>query len=376
MSDDTLTLLKKLLCEASLTPYAANTFQLIENLLTPLGFTLEYMNAGGVTNLWATHGSGKPLTCFAGHLDVVPTGPVEEWTSDPFNPTIRDGYLYGRGAADMKTSVAAMLVAAQSFVRNHPNHSGTLAFLLTSDEEGPATHGTRHVIETLQQRNITIDYCLIGEPTSEHRLGDTIKHGRRGSLTGKLKIYGTQGHIAYPHLADNPIHRFTPALQELTHTIWDTGDDFFQPTQWQISNIHAGTGAANVIPGVMDITFNFRHAPISSAENLKTRFTAILDCYQLKYDIVWGKSYPFLSERGPFTDHVIAAVQTITGIKPKLSTHGGTSDGRFISWICKHILELGPVNESMHKINECVRLDDIEPLRGIYELILESVINN
>lgn len=369
----TLSLLKQLIAEPSITPRAENTFKLIEAHLEPLGFTLEYMNADKVTNLWATHGQGAPLFCFAGHLDVVPTGPVEQWTSEPFTPTERDGYLYGRGSADMKASIAAMLKSVEAFVQANPNHPGTLAFLLTSDEEGPATHGTVHVVETLAKRDIQIDYCLVGEPTSEQQLGDAIKHGRRGSLRGRLTVHGTQGHIAYPQLADNPIHRFAPALAELAATTWDEGDAFFPPTSWQISNIHAGTGAANVIPGTLDVLFNFRHAPISTADSLKARVHAILDRHQLRYDIQWGTSIPFLSEPSPFTDIVRESIKAVTGLTTKLSTAGGTSDGRFIFRICKHILEFGPVNESIHKIDECIRIEDVEPLREIYHQLLTRI---
>jgi succinyl-diaminopimelate desuccinylase len=370
----TLTLLKQLIAQPSLTPHEAGTFAIIENILRPLGFHLEYMNAGGVTNLWATHGQGSPLFCLAGHLDVVPTGPIEHWQSDPFTPVERDGYLYGRGAADMKASIAAMLKACEQFIQMHPNHAGTLALLFTSDEEGPATHGTVHVVNTLEQRGTVIDYCLIGEPTSEAQLGDVIKHGRRGSLSAKLTIHGTQGHIAYPQLADNPIHRFAPLLAELTQTTWDQGEAFFPPTSFQISTIQAGTGAANIIPGHLDIAFNFRHAPISSAEYLKERIHQLLNRHTLRYDIQWRSSAPFLTTPGTFTDTVCASIQDVTKQHPKLATNGGTSDGRFISRLCKQVVDFGPVNATIHKIDECIRIEDLEPLRAIFLRCLERIL--
>jgi succinyl-diaminopimelate desuccinylase len=341
------------------------------------------MNQGDVTNLWATRSDIRstspslptPLFCFAGHLDVVPTGPAEQWLSAPFTPTEREGFLYGRGAADMKASIATMLRAVERFIETTPLYAGTLAFLFTSDEEGPALHGTRHVVEILKQRGIHIDYCLVGEPTCEKQLGDTIKNGRRGSLSGILKVLGTQGHIAYPQLADNPIHRLAPALLELTQTEWDTGNTFFPPTSFQISNIHSGTGVKNVIPSFLELMFNFRHSTASSSESLRERFENILIRHHVRYELQWGSSIPFLSKPAYLAEVLSEAIVSVTGIHPQFSTTGGTSDARFIFSICSELLEFGPVNESIHKIDECIQISDIQPLEDIYYSLIQRLLH-
>lgn len=312
---------------------------------------------------------------FAGHTDVVPTGPLEQWNSPPFAPTYRDGQLYGRGAADMKTSLAAMVVATESFVAAHPDHAGSVAFLITSDEEGPSVDGTVKVCEWLQARGERLDACIVGEPTSVRALGDMIKNGRRGSLSGKLRIQGVQGHIAYPHLAKNPIHLAAPALAELTAIVWDEGNDHFPPTSWQMSNIHAGTGANNVIPGELVIDFNFRFSTESTPESLKERLTAVLERHGVTYHIDWALSgRPFLTRKGPLVEAISGAIRDVTGIETELSTSGGTSDGRFIAQICPQVVEFGPVNASIHKIDEHVRVADIEPLKDIYLGTLERLL--
>ena len=304
---------------------------------------------------------------FAGHTDVVPTGPLDQWHSDPFKPEIREGKLYGRGAADMKTSLAAMVVACEEFVAAHPTHQGSIGFLITSDEEGPSVNGTAPVVRALKARNELIDYCIVGEPTAVSRLGDMVKNGRRGSLSGKLTVRGIQCHIAYPHLGRNPIHDAAPALAELATTAWDQGNEYFAPTAWQMSNIHGGTGATNVIPGAVVIDFNFRFSSESSADDLKARVHAILDLHGLEYDIAWSLSgHPFLTPRGKLVDALTASIKTVTGVDTEISTTGGTSDGRFIKDISREVAELGPVNESIHKLNEHVALADIDPLKEIY----------
>lgn len=349
--------------------------ELIGERLRPLGFALEFINRGGVTNLWARRGTEPPLFCFAGHTDVVPTGPLDAWTSPPFAPEIRAGYLYGRGAADMKSSLAAAVTALEGFLADHPAAPGSLAVLLTSDEEGDATDGTVAVVEALQARGQVIDYCLIGEPTSVTTLGDMIKNGRRGSLSGTLRIKGIQCHIAYPEKGRNPIHEAAPAIAELAATAWDQGNDYFPPTTWQISNIHGGTGATNVVPGILEIKFNFRFATASTPERLQQRLTAILDKHGLDYDIAWtlGAS-PFLTGRGPLADAAIAAIRAECGIETELSTTGGTSDGRFIAAICPQLLEIGPVNATSHKIDECVDSASLPRLSRIYQRILEQLL--
>ena len=375
MSDPTLALVRQLIACPSVTPDDAGCMPLIGERLQPLGFTLEYINRNGVTNLWARRGSTAPLFVFAGHTDVVPTGPLEQWTSPPFAPEIRDGMLYGRGAADMKSSLAASVTAVEAFVAQHPNHPGSLAFLLTSDEEGDATDGTVAVVEALKARGEHIDYCIIGEPTSVNVLGDMIKNGRRGSLSGVLTVKGIQCHIAYPEKGRNPIHQAAPALAELAATEWDAGNEYYQPTTWQISNIHAGTGATNVVPGQLEIKFNFRFSTASTPESLQQRLTAVLDKHGLEYAIKWTLgARPFLTGRGPLADAATAAIKAVCGIDTELSTTGGTSDGRFIADICSQMLEIGPSNNTSHKIDECVDIEALPQLSAIYRHILEQIL--
>lgn len=359
----------------SVTPQDKGCQQRLTALLAPLGFVCETIESNGVTNLWARRGTSSPVFVFAGHTDVVPTGPAQQWASEPFTPTVRDGRLYGRGAADMKTSIAAMVVACEEFVASHPDHQGSIAFLITSDEEGPATDGTVVVCELLQERGVTLDYCLVGEPTSTHILGDMIKNGRRGSLSGHLVVKGVQGHIAYPHLARNPIHQAAPALAELAAEVWDEGNDYYAPTSWQISNIHAGTGANNVIPGELALDFNFRFSTASTAEGLEARVHAILDRHGLDYTLAWTLSgLPFLTPKGTLSDAVCNAIRSETGVTTELSTSGGTSDGRFIARICPQVIEFGPPNASIHKIDEHVELRFIDPLKNIYRRTLENLL--
>ncbi len=364
---DTLELTKQLIARKSLTPLDDRCLEIIGARLAPLGFNLEKMRHSEVDNLWARRGNSGPVVCFAGHTDVVPTGPVNKWDSDPFAPTIRDGMLYGRGAADMKGSLAAFVTAIEKFVAAHPDHAGSIALLLTSDEEGVAIDGTVRVVEALRERSETMDYCIVGEPTSVSKAGDTIKNGRRGSLSGTLLVKGVQGHIAYPHLVKNPIHMAAPAIAELAATVWDEGNEFFPPTSWQISNIHGGTGATNVVPGTVEILFNFRHSTASTQDSLKTRVHEILDRHGLNYDLEWEMSgKPYLTPRGDLVEAVSAAIREVTGIETELSTSGGTSDGRFIADICPQVIELGPLNATIHKINECVAVADLDVLSDIY----------
>lgn len=372
----TLALAKQLISRRSLTPNDDSCLDIIGARMTPLGFSLEKMRCGEVDNLWARRGNGGPLVCFAGHTDVVPSGPVEKWGSDPFTPTVRDGMLYGRGASDMKGSLAAFVTAIEKFVAEFPQHRGSIALLLTSDEEGIAVDGTVRVVETLQARGEKIDYCIVGEPTSVSKTGDTIKNGRRGSLSGTLTVKGVQGHIAYPHLVKNPIHMAAPAIAELAATVWDEGNEYFPPTSWQISNIHGGTGATNVVPGTVDILFNFRHSTASTVDSLKQRVHAILDKHKLEYDLEWEKSSgkPYLTPRGDLVDAVAAAIKQVTGLDTELSTSGGTSDGRFIADICPQVLEVGPLNATIHKINECVAVADLDALSEIYYLTLRKLL--
>ena len=375
MSDPTLALATALLARASVTPADGGCMDLIAERLAPLGFKAEFIKRGGVTNLWARRGTAKPLFCFAGQTDVVPTGPLEAWTSPPFAPEIRDGRLYGRGAADMKSSIAASVTAVEAFVAAHPQHPGSIAFLLTSDEEGDAVDGTVAVVEALQARGETLDYCIIGEPTSVNTLGDMVKNGRRGSLSGTLRVKGVQCHIAYPHLGRNPIHEAAPALAELAATEWDRGNEYFPPTTWQVSNIHGGTGATNVVPGLLEIKFNFRFATASTPESLQERLTAILDRHGLAYDLAWTLgARPFLTGRGPLADAAMAAIRDECGIETELSTTGGTSDGRFIADICPQLLEIGPVNATSHKIDEHVEVAALPRLSALYRRILESLL--
>lgn len=371
----TIQLTKDLIVRNSVTPTDAGCQELLAQRLSKHGFQIEHLRYGEVDNLWGQRGNSEPLFVFAGHTDVVPTGPENEWSSPPFTPTIKNGQLYGRGAADMKGSIAAMVTACERFVAKHPNHIGSIAFLITSDEEGPAVDGTVKVVEWLQQNNKAIRWCLVGEPTSTAKVGDIIKNGRRGSLNGRLMVVGQQGHVAYPHLARNPIHLAAPALNELCAVTWDNGNDHFPPTTFQISNIHGGTGASNVIPGQLVVDFNFRFSTEVTDEVLRTRTQAILDKYELQYELQWSVSgQPFLTPAGELVDTARQAVQDICGYHAGLSTSGGTSDGRFIAPTGAQVLELGPVNASIHKVDEHVRVQDLDLLTQIYERILEQLL--
>jgi len=371
----TLALTEELIALESVTPNDQGCQRRLIELLQPLGFSCETVESGGVTNLWAKRGNAQPLLVFAGHTDVVPTGPVDQWNSNPFKPTQRDGKLYGRGAADMKTSIAAMVVAVEEFVQAHPDHKGAIGFLITSDEEGPAIDGTVIVCDMLKARGEQLDYCIVGEPTSTDQLGDVIKNGRRGSMSGKLVIKGVQGHIAYPQLAKNPIHLAAPALAELAAERWDDGNEYYLPTSWQMSNIHGGTGATNVIPGEVVVDFNFRFSTASTVEGLQQRVHEILNRHDFQYDLKWTVSgHPFLTPRGTLSDALSAAIKTETGIDPDLSTTGGTSDGRFIARICPQVVEFGPPNASIHKIDEHIELRHIDPLKNIYRRTLENLL--
>lgn len=371
----TLALTRELISRRSVTPADLGCLEQIAARLEPLGFQCERIDSNGVSNLWARRGTTSPVVVLAGHTDVVPTGPREQWHSDPFEPTEKDGFLYGRGAADMKTSLAAFVTAVERFVATHPAHAGSIAFLLTSDEEGVATDGTIKVVEALKARGERIDFCIVGEPTSVERTGDMIKNGRRGSLNGTLTIKGQQCHIAYPHLGRNPIHLAAPALAELAAIEWDTGNAYFPPTSFQISNIHAGTGANNVIPGAVELLFNFRFSTECTEVGLKARVHEVLDRHGLDYDLVWSLSgNPFLTPKGKLVEALSTGIHDATGITPELSTTGGTSDGRFIATICPEVVEFGPVNATIHKINERVRLDDIAPLSVAYEKTLVNLL--
>ena len=375
MTNATLELARALLARPSVTPADEGCQQLVIDRLAPLGFEPETIRCGEVTNLWIRRGTARPLVVFAGHTDVVPTGPLDQWHTDPFVPTIVDGRLHARGAADMKTSIAAFVVAAEALVAAHPAHPGSLALLLTSDEEGPSVDGTVRVVEALKARGERIDYCIVGEPTSAERFGDTIKNGRRGTLTGRLVVKGIQGHVAYPHLAKNPVHDLAPALAELAATAWDEGNEHFPPTTWQVSNIHAGTGAFNIIPGEVRVDFNFRFSTASTVEGLQARVHAVLDRLGLDYRVEWilgGR--PFLTPRGRLVETLSRAVREVSGTTPEISTTGGTSDGRFIADICPEVVEFGPVNRSIHKVNESVALDEMEPLARIYRLACEDLL--
>ncbi len=363
----TLRLARELIARRSVTPEDGGCQELLAGRLARVGFALEPIRRGEVMNLWARRGDAGPLICFVGHTDVVPTGPIEKWASDPFVPTERDGKLFGRGAADMKTSIAAFVVAVEQFVARHPSHNGSIALLITSDEEGPAVDGTSKVVELLKSRGERIDYCLVGEPTCVSKLGDTIKNGRRGSLSGTLRVTGVQAHIAYPHLGKNPVHLVAPALAELAATEWDKGNESFPPTTWQISNIHGGTGADNVTPGELEIKFNFRFGTASAADGLKQRMHAVLDRHRLDYKLDWTLSaVPYLTPRGKLVEAVSTSIREVTRITPEVSTTGGTSDGRFIVNICSEVVEFGPINATIHKLNEHIDLAAIEPLREIY----------
>jgi succinyl-diaminopimelate desuccinylase len=378
-----LQLAEQLIARRSVTPEDGGCQQLLAERLAPLGFRCETLECGPddfrVANLWAVRrgaaGADGLLLAFAGHTDVVPTGPLAQWTSDPFAPTHRDGRLHGRGAADMKTSLAAMVVAIEEFVAAHAGHAGSIGLLLTSDEEGPATDGTVRVVERLRERGERLDACIVGEPTSVERVGDMIKNGRRGSLSGRLAVRGVQGHIAYPQLARNPIHQAAPALAELVAIEWDGGNAYFPPTSWQVSNIHAGTGAGNVIPGELVVDFNFRFCTESTPESLKQRVHDVLDRHALDYALDWTLAgEPFLTPTGTLSDALVRAIREETGVTPALSTTGGTSDGRFIAKICPQVIEFGPVNASIHKIDEHVAVADIEPLKNVYRRTMENLL--
>jgi succinyl-diaminopimelate desuccinylase len=371
----TLELTKTLIRRPSVSPDDHGCLEVIASRLEAAGCTVEHLPYGNVANLWARHGTTAPVLCFAGHTDVVPTGPREEWATDPFEPVIRDGVLFGRGAADMKSGLAAMITAAERFLRGHAGHRGSLAFLLTSDEEGPSVDGTRRVVTELQRRGTQIDWCVVGEPTSEKHFGDTVKIGRRGSLSGRLTVHGVQGHIAYPQLADNPLHRFAPALAELVATQWDHGNEFFQPTSFQVSNIAAGTGAPNVIPGELKVRFNLRFSTQQTVESLQRTVTGILDRHRVNYTLDWFVSgLPFLTQPAELSAGVERAVRETIGIVPRMSTTGGTSDGRFIAPTGAQVVELGVVNATIHKVNECVAVADIERLSCAYERIMELML--
>ena len=370
-----LELTQDLLARRSITPADEGCQELIAARLARVGFGIETMPFGQVTNLWARRGRGGPVFCFAGHTDVVPTGPLEEWRSDPFVPALRDGVLYGRGAADMKSGLAAMVTATEEFITTHPAHSGSVAFLITSDEEGPSVDGTRRVVEALRSRGEHIDWCVVGEPSSEVSIGDTIKVGRRGSLSGRLTVHGVQGHVAYPQLAENPIHALAPALAELVSRKWDEGTEYFQSTTFQVSNLNAGTGAPNVIPGELKARFNLRYSPAQTLTSLKTTVEDILRHHDLRYTLEWYEAgAPFYTAPGVLTDAVAAAVAEVTGVRPKLSTGGGTSDGRFIAPLGAEVVELGVMSATIHKVNECVRVADIDALHRMYCNLLQRLL--
>lgn len=367
----TLDLCRQLISRPSVSPEDGGCQQLMADRLRAIGFQVEPMPFGPVENFWATHGSGAPVFCFAGHTDVVPAGPVEEWHGDPFVPVIREGFLYGRGAADMKSGLAAMVTACEQYLGARPDHPGTLAFLITSDEEGPSVDGTRRVVEELRARGQTIDWCLVGEPSSEHELGDTIKIGRRGSLSGRLTVHGVQGHIAYPQLASNPVHALAPALAELVSRQWDSGNAHFQPTSFQVSNLNAGTGAPNVIPGELKARFNLRFSTEQTVQSLQATVEEILRRHEVPFSLDWFISgLPFLTRPGVLSEAACEAVQATLARRPKLSTTGGTSDGRFIAPMGAQVVELGVVNATIHKVDECVRVEDIDQLHRIYLEVL------
>ena len=372
---DALELTRALIACPSVTPADAGCQALMTERLAASGFSIETLQFGSVTNLWARRGDAGPVLCFAGHTDVVPTGPLEEWRSDPFTPVIRDGVLYGRGAADMKSGLAAMVTATEEFVAAHPDHRGSIAFLITSDEEGPSVDGTKRVVEALKARGETIDWCIVGEPSSGQSVGDTIKIGRRGSLSGRLTVHGVQGHVAYPQLAENPVHTLAPALAELTARTWDAGDAFFQPTTFQISNLNAGTGAPNVIPGELKARFNLRYSPVQTVEVLKQTVEDILARHGVRHTIEWYVSgEPFYTPPGELSQAAVDAITAVTGAAPQLSTGGGTSDGRFIAPLGAQVVELGVTNATIHKVNECVRVEEIGLLHRMYRGVLERLL--
>jgi len=371
LKNETLQLAKALIARRSITPADEGCQQLIVDRLVPLGFRPEVFVCGEVTNMLIRHGTARPLVVLAGHTDVVPPGPLEKWTTDPFVPTERDGKLFGRGAADMKTSVAAFVTAAERLVREFPDHPGSIALLVTSDEEGPSVDGTVRVVEALKARGEAIDFCIVGEPSSAQRFGDTIKNGRRGSLTGRLVVHGVQGHVAYPQLVKNPVHLAARAIADLSTTEWDKGNEYFPPTSFQVSNIHAGTGAQNITPGSLQVDFNLRFSTESTPESLQSRVRAILDEHRLEYDLDWTVGgRPFLTRRGKLVHTLTAVVKEVSGVTPEVNCTGGTSDGRFIFDICPEVAEFGPCNRSIHKINEAVAIEEIEPLAEIYRLAM------
>lgn len=373
--ETTLELAKDLISRRSVTPEDGGCQVMLAERLEAIGFKANHLRFDDVDNLWITRGEGDPVFAFVGHTDVVPTGPLDQWNSDPFVPEIRDGMLYGRGAADMKSGIAAFVTAVERFTDEHPDHQGTIALLITSDEEGPSINGTRKVVDYLEENNIKIKWCLVGEPTSEKKVGDVVKNGRRGSLGGKLIVRGIQGHVAYPHLAENPIHKLSPALNELCAKVWDEGNEFYPPTSFQISNIHAGTGADNVIPGEVEVLFNYRFCTEITEEELRAQTEAILDKYKLDYELSWKLSgNPFLTPEGSLVDAVREAISEVAGYETELSTSGGTSDGRFIAPTGAQVVELGPLNQTIHKIDECVKIDDLLTLSSIYELIIKKLI--
>ncbi len=371
----TLDLAKALIKKASITPKDMGCQELMISCIKPLGFNVELMNYGNVQNFYARKGNTAPLIVFAGHTDVVPPGPIDQWKFDPFSPSEEEGLLYGRGSADMKSSLAAFIVAIQEFTNEYPNHNGSIGLLITADEEGIATDGTVKVVEALKARNEKIDYCVVGEPTSSMRFGDTVKNGRRGSLSAKLIVKGIQGHIAYPELIRNPIHEVAPVIDALVNTVWDEGNEYFPKTSWQISNINGGTGATNVVPGEVEILFNFRYSTSNTADTLKKRVESILEKHSLDYEISWNHSgNPYLTEKGMLVDKISDAIESVVSIKPSISTTGGTSDGRFISIVCDQVVEFGPINASIHKINEHVNIGDIELLKDIYKKTLKNIL--
>jgi succinyl-diaminopimelate desuccinylase len=372
---DVIALAKDLIRRPSVTPLDEGCQTLMAERLARIGFVIEPMVFEDTTNLWARRGSEGPLFCFAGHTDVVPAGPLDKWHTPPFEPTIKDGVLYGRGAADMKGSLASMVVAVERFVAEHPDHTGSIAFLITSDEEGPFINGTTRVIDTLEARHEKIRWCIVGEPSSTAVVGDVVKNGRRGSITGDLLVRGVQGHVAYPHLADNPIHKAAPALAELTATVWDEGNAYFPPTSFQIANISAGTGASNVIPGELQVQFNFRFSTQLTDMDIRQQVEALLDKHGLDYQLDWTLSgQPFLTDTGALLDAAVAAIEAVNGQRPALLTTGGTSDGRFIAPTGAEVIELGPVNATIHKVNECVKADDLDLLADMYQGVLERLL--
>jgi len=371
----TLELAKALIAKASITPDDNGCQELLADRLKPLGFVIETIHQNGVTNFYARKGKESPLVVFAGHTDVVPPGPLDLWDSDPFVPTEKDGKLFGRGAADMKSSLAAFITSIEDFLLQFPTHQGSIGLLITSDEEGVATDGTVRIVEMLKKRNEIIDYCIVGEPTSNNEFGDTIKNGRRGSLSAKLTVKGIQGHIAYPEKVKNPIHQIVPALDTLVKTTWDNGNEYFPETSWQVSNINGGTGATNVVPGYVEVLFNFRYSTSNTAEDLKSKVENVLNDYNLDFAIDWSHSgKPYLTEKGYLVDVLSESINHVTNITPEISTTGGTSDGRFIADICNQVVEFGPLNESIHKINEHVHLDHVNKLKQIYQKALEKIL--